>query len=162
MSNFKITLNEALQLKETIQDRLIRYQNIFKNENSIPAGQKRNYDIKGLVKKDEDLRQKMVALKLLIQEANLLILEGEKHCISYYVFLLSERLRQINNIKIMPTDEGSLSFKGYQAVFTCILNKVFKDEWLDQLKKEYREIQNKLIELNGKVKITLLFDPNKI
>jgi hypothetical protein len=162
MSNFKITLNEALQLKETIQDKLTRYQFIFKNENSIPSGRKRNYNLKKLIKEDEDLRQNMVTLKLLIQEANLLIPENESHSISYYVFLLSERSRQINNIKAMPTDEGPLLIKDIVIKYDCVFNNAYKDEWLNKLNKEYREISNKLTKLNSQIQIDLPFDPSKI
>jgi hypothetical protein len=162
MSNFKITLNEALQLKETIQDKLTRCQYIFKNENSVPSGRKRNYNLKKLVKEDEDLRQQMVTLKLLIQEANLRIPEDDAHSISYYVFLLSERKRQINNLKAMPTDEGPLPIKDFVVKYECVFNNADKDEWLNKLNKEYREISNKLTKLNGQITINLPFDPSKI
>jgi hypothetical protein len=163
MSKIKLTLNEALQLKDTIQDKLIRYQFIFKNENSVPLGRKRNYDLKALVKKDEDLRQNMVTLKLLIHEANLFIPEKETHNIAYYVFLLSERKRQINNLKAMPTVEGLSYLKSDKELkFSVIFNDEKKTEWIDKLNKEYRDISNKLTELNTIVTIDLPFDPKKV
>lgn len=173
MSNFKIKMNEALQLKETIQDKLTRYQFIFKNENSIPSGRKRNYNLKKLVKDDEDLRQKMVVLKLLIQKANLSVAENEKQSISYYVFTLSEKKRQIDNLKAMPTDEGSRVIKGGMnggvptigeiiVKYDCVFNNVDKNNWIDKLNKEYYEISNKLTKLNSEVTIDLPFDPSKI
>jgi len=164
MSIFKITLNEALQLKETIQDKLSRYQAIFKNENSIPKARKRNWDLKKLAKNEEDLRQKMVTLKLLIQEANLVVPEGEKHSISYYVFLLSERKRQINNLRAMPTDEGLHVFNdtAIKVVYECVFNSTKVEEMITDLNKEYREISNKLTELNCKITINLPFNPQKI
>lgn len=162
MSNFKITLNEALQLKETIQDKLTRYQFIFRNENSVPSGRKRNYNLKKIAKEDEDLRQNIVTLKLLIQEANLLVSEDETHSISYYVFLLSERKRQINNLKAMPTIEGPLPIKDIIVKYECVFNNVDRDEWINKLNKEYREISNKLTKLNGQAIINLPFDPSKI
>lgn len=172
MSNFIIKLNEALQLKETIQDKLSRYQFILKNENSVPAGRKRNYDLKKLVKDEEDLRQNMVTLKLLIQAANLFVASEETQSISYYVFLMSERKRQIDNLKAMPTDEGpfllsagSLDKKAEKNItvkFTCCFNNKDKEEWITKLNKEYREISNKLTKLNGETTINLPFDPSKI
>jgi len=162
MSNFKITLNEAIQLKETIQEKLIRYQFIFKNENSMPSGRKRNYNLKQLKKQDEDLRQNMVTLKLLIQEANSLVPEEESHSISYYIFLLSERKRQICNLKTMSTDEGPLLIKDLVVKYDCVFNNVDKDEWLNKLNKEYREISNKLTKFNSETIIDLPFDPSKI
>jgi hypothetical protein len=172
MSNFKITLNEALQLKETIQDKLTRYQFILKNENSVPAGRKRNYDLKKLVKDEEDLRQNMVTLKLLIQAANLFVASEETQSISYYVFLMSERKRQIDNLKVMPTDEGPLvlsagtldknAVKNITVKYTCIFNNKDKEEMITKLNKEYREISNKLTKLNGETTINLPFDPSKI
>lgn len=166
MSNFKITLNEALKLKETIQDKLTRYQFILKNENSVPSGRKRNYDLKQIVKDEEDLRQHMIALKLLMQEANLSIQKGETYSIQYYVFLLSERTRQMNNLKAMPTDEGPLiltkNSSNITVKFTCIFNDTKKKEWLEEFNKECREISDKLTKLNDTTTITVLFDPSKI
>lgn len=178
MSNYKITLNEALQLKEAIQDKLSRYQFILKNENSVPVDRKRNYDLKKLVKDEEDLRQNMVTLKLLIQGANLFVSTGETHSISYYVFLMSERKRQIDNLKSMSTDEGlsvlntinpsapyksiELKQKMVSVKFSCIFNLKEKEEWLTKLNKEYRDISNKLTKLNGEITIDLPFNPSKI
>jgi hypothetical protein len=163
MSNFKIKLNEAVELEKTIQDKLIRYQQTLKNENSVPSGQKRNYDLKKIFKDEEDLRQKMIILKLFIQGANMSKIEGEERPIAFYILLLSEKKRQLNNWKIIPTDEGPLIFNKYTVKYTCIYNSKDKNELIEKLNKECREISNKLTELNAKVLIPdLPFDPSKI
>ena len=163
MSDFKITMNEALQLKETVQRKLLQNQFVFRNENSIPSDAKRSYNLKKLAKEDEDLRQKMVTLKLLIQEANLRIPEGETNVVSYYIFLLSERKRQIDNIRAMPTDEGSRILSDNNTIkYNCTFNNADKNDWLNKLNKEYREISNKLTKINSELIVSLPFNPSKI
>jgi hypothetical protein len=165
MSNFTIKLSEAIQLKEEIQEKLTRYQFTLRNENSIPSGRKRNYDLKKLVKDEEDLRQKMVTLKLLIQVANLTVPDGEKESIQYFIFTLSEKDRQVKNLMVMPTDEGPLVLNSTSSTtvkYTVIFTQKDKDEWIQKLKKECREISNKLTKFNGETKVNLPFDPKKI
>ena len=163
MSKIKITINEALQLKEQIQEKLSRNQTIFKTENSVPVSRKRNYNLKKLITADEDLRRKMVALKLLIQEANLKITEGETNSLQHYVFLLSEKKRQIDNVKAIPTFEGPLPVKKDKIItYSVVFNNRDKEDWLDKLSKEYREISNKLTKINSNLTIELPFDPAKI
>lgn len=162
MSKIKITINEALQLKEQIQEKLSRNQTIFKTENSVPVSRKRNYNLKKLITADEDLRSKMVALKLLIQEANLKITEGETNSLQHYVFLLSEKKRQIDNVKAIPTFEGPLAVKDKIITYSVVFNNRDKEDWLDKLSKEYREISNKLTKINSNLTIELPFDPSKI
>ena len=162
MSKIKITINEALQLKEQIQEKLSRNQIIFKTQNSVPVSRKRNYNLKKLITADEDLRRKMVALKLLIQEANLKITEGETNSLQHYVFLLSEKKRQIDNVKAIPTFEGPFAVKDKIITYSVVFNNRDKEDWLDKLSKEYREISNKLTKINSSLTIELPFDPSKI
>jgi hypothetical protein len=104
----------------------------------------------------------MVALKLLIQEANLKITEGETNSLQHYVFLLSEKKRQIDNVKAIPTFEGPLAVKDKIITYSVVFNNRDKEDWLDKLSKEYREISNKLTKINSSLTIELPFDPSKI
>lgn len=162
MSNFKIKLNEAVELEKTIQDKLIRYQRTVRDENSIPIGRKRNYDLKKIIKDEEDLRQKMIILKLTIQQANLSTLDEDKNSITFYILQLSEKKRQIGNLKVMPTAEGLRVFDKITVKYDCVINEVKRNEWIEKLNKECREISNKLTKLNVGVEVTLPFDPSKI
>lgn len=171
MSYYKIPLNEAVQLQDIIQDKIIRHLNILKNENSIPAGRKRNFDLKRVQKEEEDLRQKIIALKLLIQEANMSNPKDEEHKISYWVFLLAEKRRQLNNLKAVPTDEGLSVYnngiegdedKKILVKFDCVFNSKKINELIEKLSKECREISNKLTKLNSETYINLQFDPKEI
>jgi hypothetical protein len=104
----------------------------------------------------------MITLKLVIQQANLSTLDGDGNSITFYILQLSEKKRQIGNLKVMPTAEGLRVFEKISVKYQTVFTEVQRNEWIEKLNKECREISNKLTKLNEGVEVTLPFDPSKI
>jgi hypothetical protein len=159
--NTKITLSEALELKDKIQDKLKINQNILRNENVVLKGQKRNYNLKKVLKENETLQERLVILKLLIQKANLSVLDGEKYCISHNVYTLSEKKNLIQNYEAMQRETVEGDIKGKDKKVSPKEEPVFSytllSDWLNQLKKECFTIETDLTRLNAKVIIDVPF-----
>ena len=160
-SKTKIMLSEALELKEKIQDKLKVNQNILRNENVVMKNQKRNYNLKKVLKENETLQERLVILKLLIQKANLSILEGEKKCISHHVYTLSEKKNLIQNYESMQRETVEGDVRGKDKKVTVKESPVFSyillSDWLNQLKKDCLSIETDLTRLNKKVTIEIPF-----
>jgi hypothetical protein len=157
-----IKLSKALELKEQIQEKLKSNHMILKLENSVLQGQKRNYDLKKIVKESDKLQENIITLKLLVQEANLKSLGNDK-CISYYVYLLSEKKTQILNLTSMlrRAHEGtSEDDKGKKITLAKpIYTRPELEDWINNLKKECKEIEAKLTTLNDSIIVELPFKP---
>jgi hypothetical protein len=161
-SKTTITLSEALELKEKIQDKLKVNQNILRNENVVLKNQKRNYNLKKVLKENEVLQERLVILKLLIQKANLSVLEGEKQCISHHVYTLSEKKNLIQNYESMQreTVEGDAREMGKKKVTEKelpVFSYTSLSDWLNQLKKDCFAIEASLTRLNKKVTVDVPF-----
>jgi len=160
-SNTKITLSEALELKDKIQDKLKVNQNILRNENVVLKNQQRNYNLKKVLKENGVLQERLVVLKLLIQKANLSTPDGEKQCISHHVYTLSEKKNLIQNYESMQreTVEGDVHGKGKKAIEkeSPVFSYTQLADWLNQLKKDCMEIESSLTRLNKKVTVDVPF-----
>ena len=160
-SKTTITLSEALELKEKIQDKLKVNQNILRNENVVLKNQKRNYNLKKVLKENEVLQERLVILKLLIQKANLSVLDGEKQCISHHVYTLSEKKNLIQNYESMQRDTVEGDARGKDKKVATKELPVFSytslADWLNQLKKDCFEIESSLTRLNKKVTVDVPF-----
>jgi len=168
----KISLSDAVILKNRIQDKLTRNQQILREENTLPKKQKRNFNLTKILAESETLRDQMVTLKLLIQEANLVIAEGEKHPISYYVYWLSEKKREQDNLKALKCLEGPqpMSLLNYKTPksqdvlvdCSCHISSSTREEMLSKVSKEYYDILEKLTKLNNTIRITLPFNSKNL
>lgn len=156
-----ITLSKALELRNSIEERLKSNHNILKLENSVLQGQKRNYDLKSVSKESATLQDNLITLKLLVQEANLRPAGDEKKCISYYVYLLSEKKIAILNLKSMirNAQEGTTKDEKGNVVTRAkpVYNRAQIEDWINNLKKESREIEEKLTTLNDSISIEIPF-----
>ena len=156
-----ITLSKALELKDQIQDKLKSNHTILKLENSVLVGQKRNYNLKKIVKDSIELQERLVTLKILIQDANLQVIPKETDCISRYVYSLSEKKTQILNLGSMMkkavegtgTDEKGNTVTYDKPVYT----RPELEDWINILKKECSAIEKKLTELNNLIVVELPF-----
>lgn len=155
-----ITLSKALDLKEIIQDKLKSNYGILKRENSVLQGQKRNYNLKKIEKESKELQDQIVPLKLEIQRANLFVPDGEKFCISYYVYLLSEKKAVIQNLRSMLKESAKELSKDTKDT-TTLAKPVYSyaeiEDWLNILQRESRAIEDKLTLLNNTVTVELPF-----
>lgn len=160
-TNTKITLSEALELKDKIQTKLKVNQNILRNENVVLVNQKRNYNLKKALKENETLQERLVTLKLLIQKANLSIPEKETQCISYNVYTLSEKKNLIQNYEAMQreTVEGEPRSRDKKEAVKAapVFTYIQLSDWLNQLKKECLLIEDSLTRLNKIVIIDVPF-----
>jgi hypothetical protein len=157
-----ITLSKALELRELLEDKLKKNHGILKLENSVTVGQKRNYNLKKIVKESETLREQLITLKLIIQKANLVIPENEKFCISYYVYLLSEKKIEIANLTSMlkTAFKGPYTNKENQTVTLAepVFTRPEIEDWINKLKKECRAIEDgSLTSLNNSIIVELPF-----
>lgn len=156
-----ITLSKALELKDQIQSKLKSNHTILKLENSVLVGQKRNYNLKKIVKESPSLQEKLVTLKLIVQAANLKVMPKEEHCISYHVYHLSEKKTQILNMTSMLKDavEGTAHDRSGKTVTydKPVYTRPELEDWINILKKECSVIENKLTELNNLIIVELPF-----
>jgi hypothetical protein len=157
-----ITLSKALELKDIFQDELKKNHKAMKLENSVLQGQKRNYDLKKLVKENVTLRERIIQLKLIIAKANLVIPEDKKLCISYHVYLLSEMKQEISNLESMLPQafEGTgKDVKGKTVTYAKpIYTRPELEDWINTLKKECRVIEDTTLNsLNNSIIVELPF-----
>lgn len=159
-----IKLSKALDLKEAIQEKLKSNHGILKLENSVLQGQKRNYDLKKVLKESDTLQENLITLKLIIQEANLRPVGDENKCISYYVYLLSEKRTAILNLHSMAriVKEGTgKDEKGRLVTFDKpIYTRPQIEDWINKLKKECSTIEGKLTEWNNSLNVEIPFKTN--
>lgn len=155
-----ITLSKALELKETLQEKLKSNYNIFKLENSVIKGKKREYNLKKVLSESNDYQEQLVTLKMLIQKANMDIPENEKFCISYYVYLLSEKKAVMQNLQsiLKKTYDGPTETDNGAVVYDKpAYSRSEIEDWINKLRKECREIEAKLTSLNTSIIVELPF-----
>lgn len=161
-----ITLSKALELKDILQDKLKANHNILKLENSVLQGQKRNYDLKKVVKESSVLQEQLIQLKLIIQKANLDIPEGEKLSVSHNVYLLSEKKQQVLNLTSMlkKAYEGTGKDEGGKIVTYAkpVYTRPELEDWINNLRKECKDIEDKLTTLNALINVELPFKTNLV
>jgi hypothetical protein len=159
-----ITLSKALELKETIQEKLKTNHNILKSENSVFQGQKRNYDLKKVTKESEILQSQLIQLKLLVQKANLIVPENEKECISYNVYNLSEKRTAILNLRSMIKHAFEGTAKDDTGKIVTYAKPIYTrpelEDWINTLTKECGAIERKLTLLNDSIIVELPFKTN--
>lgn len=165
--NQKITLSKALELKETLQEKLKSNQNILKLENSVYKGQKRNYNLKKIVKDSEVLQDQLVRLKVLIQKANLQLIEGETTCVSDNVYELSEKSVMVRNLQaiLKETHEGTTKDEKSGKMVTFdkpVYSRPELEDWINKLKKDCKAHEDKLTLLNNSIIVELPFKTNLI
>ena len=123
-------------------------------------------DVKKLVKESEQLQEQLIQLKLIIQQANLEIPEGEKLSISNNVYLLSEKKIAMQNLSSMlrkafegtGTDEKGKIVTFAKPVFT----RPELEDWINSLRKECTAIESKLTILNNLINVELPFKTNLV
>lgn len=156
-----IPLSKALELKDQIQDKLKSNHGILKLENSVLLGQKRNYNLKKIVKDNTTLQEQLVTLKLKIQEANLNVVPKEKYNISYYVYVLSEKKTQILNLQSMMKNVKDGTNKDDKDKVVTYDKPVYTrpelEDWINILRKECSDIEKKLTDLNNLIIVELPF-----
>jgi hypothetical protein len=156
-----ITLSKALELKGAIEDKLKSNHTILKGENCVLQGQKRNYDLKKVVKESEELQDQLITLKLIIQKANLVVPEGEKTCISYNVYLLSEKKIAILNLQATAKKAIEGTGKDEDGKTVAFAKPIYTrpelEDWINQLRKESKVLEDKLTALNNLINVEIPF-----
>ncbi len=61
-----ITLSKALELKETLQEKLKSNYNIFKLENSVIKGKKREYNLKKVLSESKRIKFNLIKIARLL------------------------------------------------------------------------------------------------
>ena len=162
----QITLEEAIQLKQNMQDLLINKRKIFERENCFPINSKRNYDLKKILTEKEELSENFINLKVEIQKANFTIPEEETFNISTLVYKLSEIKSDINifekSLESKSYTDGVKILNGEEITFKPQYDNEKIKDWLSALKKEYYYIESQLTKLNKLITINLLFDPTDL
>ena len=109
----------------------------------------------------EVLQDRLVILKLLIQKANLSLVEGEHKCISHHVYTLSEKKNLIQNFESMQRDTVEGDARGKDKKVADKEPPVFSytslADWLKQLKEDCIDIESSLTRLNKKVTVDVPF-----
>lgn len=161
-----ITLSKALELKDILQEKLKSNHTAIKLENSVPQGQKRNYDLKSLVKESDKFQEQLIELKLAIQRANLVIPSDEEHCISYYVYLLSEKKTALNNQRSIFRNAIEGTAKNETGKLINYSKPIFTrpeiEDCINKLRKECNVIESKLTTLNSTINVELPFKTNLV
>ena len=143
-------LDEAIKEKESLIEDLQAINRNIQKENLMPTGVERSFDIPKLLTKASLLKKNLILIKLAIQEANCANCEtvnGEKYSIQRYIFELSEKKTDRQNLYTLPTRNGS--------THTCVITRAKVDEETQALNKRIRLIESKLTDLNHSVTITI-------
>ena len=157
-----VTLEEAIELKQTIQDLLTTKRSIFKMENCFSVKSERNYDLKKVLKDIVNLSDWFVLLKLKIQGANLIVPDGEDLSIASLVYTLSETKSDIITFQTALNKtywkEGLKVEEGSEITYQPLYKKEKIEDWLATLQKKYYHIEGELTRLNRLITIELPFD----
>lgn len=157
-----ITLSEAIELKQTIQELLNSKRNIFKLENCAPKGSKRNYDLKKVLKEIQKLQEWFVFLKREIQKANLIVLEDEEFDVSSIVYELSETKNDIlafeSALKKPFWKRGIHPVGNSELEFEPLYKEEKIEDWLSVLRKKHTHYEAELDRLNELITVSIYFD----
>ena len=140
----KVSLARALQMKKRLMEDISKTSSIIQTENQIIEGNKRNYDIRIMLEKRQNLVNKLIRLKLKTEEAGFPIRQA--------IFELSELKSKSSFLQGITTEEGKvfnrfgLGGTSTPEIHTVVINKLEVAEEVKKIEIMIDELQYNVID----------------
>ena len=149
-----ITSKYIINRRKELSNDITKYWNIIKNENVIPKDGKRNYDLKALLTKIEEMADERTLLKLYLQCINMGYKKfSELPETNNYlaIYTLSEKTEQMFHLsKIRTIDQKLKRSKGKKNLNTTEeLTSAFINTKINKLQLEVNKLQKDIEDFNN-------------
>ena len=149
-----ITSKYIINRRKELSNDITKYWNIIKNENVIPKDGKRNYDLKALLTKIEEMADERILLKLYLQCINMGYKKfSELPETNNYlaIYTLSEKTEQMFHLsKIRTIDQKLKRSKGKKNLNTTEeLTSAFINTKINKLQLEINKLQKDIEDFNN-------------
>lgn len=149
-----ITSKYIINRRKELSNDITKYWNIIKNENVIPKDGKRNYDLKALLTKIEEMADERILLKLYLQCINMGYKKfSELPETNNYlaIYTLSEKTEQMFHLsKIRTIDQKLKRSKGKKNLSTTEeLTSAFINTKINKLQLEVNKLQKDIEDFNN-------------
>ena len=149
-----ITSKYIINRRKELSNDITKYWNIIKNENVIPKDGKRNYDLKALLTKIEEMADERILLKLYLQCINMgykKFLELPETNNYLAIYTLSEKTEQMFHLsKIRTIDQKLKRSKGKKNLNTTEeLTSAFINTKINKLQLEVNKLQKDIEDFNN-------------
>lgn len=149
-----ITSKYIINRRKELSNDITKYWNIIKNENVIPKDGKRNYDLKILLTKIEEMADERILLKLYLQCINMGYKKfSELPETNNYlaIYTLSEKTEQMFHLsKIRTIDQKLKRSKGKKNLNTTEeLTSAFINTKINKLQLEVNKLQKDIEDFNN-------------
>lgn len=149
-----ITSKYIINRRKELSNDITKYWNIIKNENIIPKDGKRNYDLKTLLTKIEEMADERILLKLYLQCINMGYKKfSELPETNNYlaIYTLSEKTEQMFHLsKIRTIDQKLKRSKGKKNLNTTEeLTSAFINTKINKLQLEVNKLQKDIEDFNN-------------
>lgn len=159
-----ITSKYIITRRKELSNEITKYWNIIKNENVIPKGGQRNYDLKELLSQIEIMARERMMLKLYLQCINMgykKFSELPENCNYLAIFTLSEKSEQLFHLsKIRTIDQKLKRAKGKKNLNTSEeLTSAFIGARINKLQLEINKLNKEIEEFNQSAELDLTTAP---
>ncbi len=155
-----ITSKYAKTRRDELSKEITKYWNIIKNENIISAEAKRNFDLKVLLTKIQEMSEERLLMKLYLQCINMGYKKfSELPAGNNYItiFALSEKTEQLFHLnKIRTIDPKIKRAKGKKNLkFTEELTSAYLNTLKNKIQLEINKLNKDLEEFNNKAELDI-------
>lgn len=149
-----ITSKYIIDRRKELSNNITKYWNIIKNENVIPKDGKRNYDLKALLTKIEEMADERILLKLYLQCINMgykKFSELPESNNYLAIFTLSEKSEQLFHLsKIRTIDQKLKRSKGKKNLNTTEeLTSSFINMRINKIQLEVNKLEKEIENFNN-------------
>lgn len=155
-----ITSKYAKDRRDTLSKEITKYWTIIKNENIISKQTVRNYDLKAVLSKIQEMAEERILMKLYLQCINM----GYKNFSElptennyYTIFTLSEKQEQLFHLgKIKTIDPKIKRAKGKKALkVTEELTSAYISNMKNKIQLEINKLNKDLEDFNEKAELNI-------
>lgn len=159
-----ITSKYIITQRKELSNNITKYWNIIKNENVIPIGATRNFDLKKLLELIQEKAEERLMLKLYLQCINMGYKKfSELPLTNNYmaIFTLSEKTEQLFHLnKIKTIDPKLKRSKGKKSLNTTEeLTSDFINNMKNKLQLEINKLNKEIEDFNNKAELDLESPP---
>lgn len=155
-----ITSKYIITRRKELSNEITKYWNIIKNENVISKESKRNYDLKALLTKIDEMADERMMLKLYLQCINMGYKKfSELPVTNNYlaIFELSEKSEQLFHLsKIRTIDQKLKRAKGKKNLDTTEeLTTAFIGARINKIQLKVNELEKQIEDFNNKAALDI-------
>lgn len=155
-----ITSKYIITRRKELSNEITKYWNIIKNENVISKESKRNYDLKALLTKIDEMADERMMLKLYLQCINMGYKKfSELPITNNYlaIFELSEKSEQLFHLsKIRTIDQKLKRTKGKKNLDTTEeLTAAFIGARINKIQLKVNELEKQIEDFNNKAALDI-------